>query len=105
KATYDIVTNNSTQIILDSKHLDIESVMADGKETEFSLGANDKILGQPLTITITKDTKKIEITYKTTKDTEALQWLKPEQTADKTKPFLFTQGQAILTRTWIPIQD
>ncbi|WP_417368875.1 M1 family metallopeptidase [Gelidibacter japonicus] len=105
KATYDIVTNNSTQIILDSKHLDIESVMADGKETEFSLGANDKILGQPLTITIAKDTKKIEITYKTTKDTEALQWLKPEQTADKTKPFLFTQGQAILTRTWIPIQD
>lgn len=105
KATYDIVNNNSTQIILDSKYLDIESVMADGKETEFSLGANDKILGQPLTITIVKNTKKIEIAYKTTAKTEALQWLKPEQTADKRKPFLFTQGQAILTRTWIPIQD
>ncbi|MBO3097292.1 M1 family metallopeptidase [Gelidibacter sp. DF109] len=105
KAIYDIVNNNSTQIILDSKNLTIESVMADGKETEFSLGANDKILGQPLTITIKKDTKKIEIIYKTTKDSEALQWLKPKQTADKTKPFLFTQGQAILTRTWIPIQD
>ncbi|HUH29112.1 M1 family metallopeptidase [Gelidibacter sp.] len=105
KATYDIVNNNSTQIILDSKHLDIESVTADGKETEFSLGAKDKIMGQPLTITIGKNTKKIEIVYKTTKDTEALQWLKPEQTTNKTKPFLFTQGQAILTRTWIPIQD
>lgn len=105
KATYDIVNNNSTQIVLDSKYLDIESVQADGKETEFSLGAKDKILGQPLTIAITKDTKKIEITYATTKKSEALQWLKPEQTADKTKPFLFTQGQAILTRTWIPIQD
>ncbi|WP_035478733.1 M1 family metallopeptidase [Gelidibacter mesophilus] len=104
-ATYDIVSNNSTQIILDSKHLEIDSVTADGKDTEFSLGANDKLLGQPLTITIDKNTKKIAITYKTTKDTEALQWLKPQQTADKTNPFLFTQGQAILTRTWIPIQD
>ncbi len=105
KATYDIENNNSSQIILDSKYLEIESVTADGKETEFSLGANDKQLGQPLTITINKNTKQIEITYKTTKETEALQWLKPQQTADKTNPFLFTQGQAILTRTWIPIQD
>lgn len=104
-ATYDIVNNKSTQIILDSKYLDIESVQADGKDTEFSLGATDKQLGQPLIITINKDTKKIAITYKTTKDTEAVQWLKPQQTADKIQPFLFTQGQAILTRSWIPIQD
>ena len=105
KATYDIKNNNSTQIILDSKFLDIESVLADGKETEFSLGANDKQLGQPLTITINKNTKQITIVYKTTRASEALQWLKPQQTSDKNHPFLFTQGQAILTRSWIPIQD
>ncbi|MEO9076200.1 MAG: M1 family metallopeptidase, partial [Gelidibacter sp.] len=105
KATYTIENNKSTQIILDSKFLDIESVQADGKDTEFSLGANDKQLGQPLTITINKDTKEISIVYKTTKNSEALQWLKPQQTADKKQPFLFTQGQAILTRSWIPIQD
>lgn len=104
-ATYDIVNNKSTQITLDTKFLDIEAVQADGKDTEFSLGAFDKILGQPLTIAINKDTKKIAIRYKTTKDTEAVQWLKPQQTADKTHPFLFTQGEAILTRSWIPIQD
>ena len=104
-ATYDIVNNNSTQIILDSKFLDIEAVQADGKDTEFALGASDKNMGQPLTITISKNTKQITITYKTTKKTEAIQWLKPQQTADKKQPFLFTQGEAILTRSWIPIQD
>src|SRR3546814_17590793 len=29
----------------------------------------------------------------------------PEQTLGKQKPYLFTQGEAILNRTWIPTQD
>lgn len=104
-ATYDIQNNNSDEIILDSKYLDIESVTADGKDTEFSLSKFDQQLGQALNIKIGKNSKQIAITYKTTKDTESVQWLNPQQTADKKYPFLFTQGQAILTRSWIPIQD
>ncbi len=34
-----------------------------------------------------------------------MQWLSPEQTTGGDHPFLFTQGQAILTRTWVPTQD
>jgi aminopeptidase N len=104
-ATYDIVNNGATTIILDAKYLEIVAVNADDDETEFQLGAMDESLGQPLRIEIKKSTKKIAITYKTTAQTEALQWLTAQQTADKKNPFLFTQGQAILTRTWIPIQD
>ncbi|WP_318640879.1 hydrolase/aminopeptidase [Flavobacterium ardleyense] len=104
-ATYDIENNDSDEIILDSKYLDIVSVTADGKDTEFSLGKFDQQLGQALNIKIQKGTKQIAVTYNTTKDTEAVQWLNPQQTADKKYPFLFTQGQAILTRSWIPIQD
>lgn len=104
-ATYDIENNDGNEIIFDTKFLVIEKVLADGNKTQFSLGEFDEMLGQPLMVDIKKDTKQITIFYKTTDKTEALQWLNPLQTADKKHPFLFTQGQAILTRTWIPIQD
>ncbi|MHA7944571.1 M1 family metallopeptidase [Formosa sp. 3Alg 14/1] len=104
-ATYNIKNNNAKEIILDAKYLNIIDVKADGEQTAFTLGDSDEKLGQPLAISIQETTKKIAITYQTTDKTEALQWLNAQQTADKTNPFLFTQGQAILTRTWIPIQD
>ncbi len=104
-ATYTIENNNASEIILDTKYLVIEKAEADGEPTDFELGNFDEQLGQPLHVAISENTKQIRIHYKTTDKTEALQWLSPQQTADKTHPFLFTQGQAILTRSWIPIQD
>lgn len=104
-ASYKIENNNATEIILDSKFLNIKSAEADGKTTPFTLGAFDQLLGQPLKIAITPNTKTVTVLYETTDKTEALQWLNAQQTTDKKHPFLFTQGQAILTRTWIPIQD
>lgn len=105
KATYNIENSNASEIVLDTKYLQIEKTQADGEDTKFILGDFDEQLGQSLKIDITKNTKTISVFYKTTSKTEALQWLNPQQTADKKFPFLFTQGQAILTRTWIPIQD
>lgn len=104
-ASYLITNNDASEIILDSKFLEIEKVQADGTDTNFILGDFDETLGNPLKISIKQDTKRVTVFYKTTSKTEALQWLTPQQTADKNQPFLFTQGQAILTRTWIPIQD
>ncbi len=38
-------------------------------------------------------------------DAAALQWLTPRRPPARRHPYLFSQGQAILNRTWIPTQD
>ncbi|WP_423146582.1 M1 family metallopeptidase [Rubrolithibacter danxiaensis] len=108
KATWTIDNpTGSDEIIFDTRQLNIQKVTLDGEkeETMFALGDEIKFLGKPLSIQIKPETKKITICYTTEKDAAALQWLNPEQTAGKKTPFLFTQSEAILARTWIPCQD
>ncbi|HRE74586.1 MAG TPA: M1 family metallopeptidase [Flavobacteriales bacterium] len=105
-ATYDITNEGGDTIIFDSKFLAIEKIVIDDKtEATFALGEDDELLGTPIFVPISRDAKKVAIHYSTTDHCEALQWLTPEQTAGKKQPYLLTQGEAILTRTWIPIQD
>ena len=104
--TIDNITKGN-EIIFDENTLNITKVTLDNdeKETQYKLGDTVEFHGKPLRITIEPNTTKVNIYYNTTKDGVALQWLKPEQTADKKKPFVFSQGQSIWTRTWIPCQD
>ncbi|AXB56399.1 hydrolase/aminopeptidase [Flavobacterium fluviale] len=99
--------SKGNEIIFDENTLEITKVTLgdDEKETKFKLGAATEFHGKPLRITIEPNTTKVNIYYNTTKDAVALQWLKPEQTADKKKPFLFSQGESVWSRTWIPCQD
>ena len=107
KAVFDIENNQSEKIFFDVNNLNIEKVTIGENDqvTKFKLGASQTHMGQPLEVDIQKDTRKVSIYYSTNPDAEAVQWLNPQQTAGKKHPFLFTQGQAILTRTWIPCQD
>jgi len=94
------------QVVLDIKALDIQRVTdASGAPLKFSIGKADVVRGSPLVIELPQGAQKVIITYQTTANTEALQWLEPAQTAGGKHPFLFSQGQAILTRTWLPTQD
>ena len=100
-------TAKGNEIIFDENTLNITKVTLgeEEKETKFELGKEVEFHGKPLHITIEPTTTKVNIYYNTTKESIALQWLKPEQTADKKKPFLFSQGESIWSRTWIPCQD
>ena len=110
-ATLDITAEpGATEIILDVRNLDIQDVRdASGAPLQFQTGATDPIMGQPLTIRFPAFTageqRRIVIRYATRPDAAALQWLTPQQTAGGQAPYMFSQGQAILTRTWVPTQD
>ena len=99
--------DGATQIVLDAHDLTIQKVTEnnDTNSLAFKLGEDLKYLGQSLTIDLLPTTKSVTIHYSTSPNALALQWLTAEQTEGKTAPFLFTQSQAILARTWVPIQD
>jgi leukotriene-A4 hydrolase len=108
KASWDIENiSKGTSIVFDENTLEISKVTLGDNETPttFILGDNVEYHGRQVRIQIKPDTKKVNIYYKTTKNAIALQWLEPAQTADKKYPFVFSQGESVWTRTWVPCQD
>jgi aminopeptidase N len=103
---YDLERNAEGDLILDADGLSITAARdADTEEElQYNLKEGDDY-GDELIIELKEGTKKVAVDYFTSPDAAALLWMDPEQTNDGKAPFLFTQGQAILTRSWIPIQD
>jgi leukotriene-A4 hydrolase len=99
-----------TPLILDTRDLNIEKVEVSdvGKSfgpTTFGVGNGDKILGSSLTIKLSPTAKFVRVYYSTSPTAGGLQWLSPAQTAGKKSPYMFSQAQSILARTFIPLQD
>jgi leukotriene-A4 hydrolase len=96
------------EIVLDSHGLAVTRVTDErGRDLPFATGAADGDKGAPLTIAMGPggERRRLILQYSASPKAEALQWLSPEQTAGKVHPFLFSQGQPTLNRTWIPTQD
>ena len=110
-ARHEMINKGADTAVFDINGLMIQKVTIGEKgaeeEADMFIDKMDKdsILGQALMVPIKKDTKFVNIYYQTTEQSDALDWLDTNLTSSKTKPFLYTQGQAILTRTWIPLQD
>ncbi|MGB0165732.1 MAG: M1 family metallopeptidase [Luteibaculum sp.] len=108
-ATWTVDLNkNSEEVIFDSYRLVIKNVSLNGEEVSWRMSEFDEILGSALMVDVSgveAQTVKIAIEYATPTSARALFWALPEQTFGKKNPFLFTQSQAILARTWIPCQD
>ncbi len=99
-------TGSGDVVIFDTKDLNIEEVtINDGIKAQYRLSENDSILGKALAVMIDSKTASVNIRYKTNPQAEAIQWLTPSQTSGKVHPFMFTQSQAVLARSWVPCQD
>lgn len=106
KAVLDILAApGAKEIVLDDDGLVIERITdAKGNPLVWTVGKRDEAKGAPLTVTLNEQ-KRIVIHYRSAPEAGALQWLPPALTAGKAKPFLFSQGQSINNRSWIPTQD
>lgn len=92
-------------LVVDDNGLRIVAVTdAQNRLLPYTIGPVDKVHGAPLTITLNGN-RTVKIAYASVPGAKALQWLSPEQTAGKKQPYLFSQGEAILNRSWIPTQD
>lgn len=96
----------SGYVDLDTKGLTIAAVTdAQGKTLRYEMASPQGFMGSKLRITVPDQPTQIRIAYSTAPSAEALQWLTPVQTTSGKWPFLFTQSQAILARTWFPCMD
>lgn len=106
--TIERVDPAATRLVLDTNDLDIRSVEVGGETfapATYSLGPDDPALGSKLEIDLPAGAQKVRIAYRTSPAAEALQWLTPEQTGGKKRPFMYSQNQSINARSMAPVQD
>ena len=97
-------------LVLDTTGLTIDKVTTVGGEPlRFELAEPHPALGTALLIYMEAGKEpgadQVTIAYHTGPESAGIQWLAPGQTAGGKKPYLFSQAQSILARTFLPCQD
>ncbi|KAJ1923530.1 Leucyl aminopeptidase yscIV [Tieghemiomyces parasiticus] len=120
-----VANADASEVVFDTKYLVIQGVevapapatdpaamtATDFRTVDYHLAAPHPKFGRALHVPLGHDTRVVDseylvrIRYETTRESSALQFLTPEQTAGKQHPYLFTQCQAIHARTMVPCQD
>ena len=107
-AAWDVeVAPGAMQLIMDINNLDIERIVLQPGDSAatYSIGGIEPYLGQPLAIDLRPGTAAVVVYYSTCPGYSALDWLEPAQTAGGRHPFLYTQSQPVLARSFFPCQD
>lgn len=111
--TFVVVAEGVERVLLDTFALVISSVISsvNGLPLVYKHLEPVETFGRALEIVIPSESRKpgsefaVTVAYETTDKGGAIQWLPPSQTDGKVHPFLFTQCQAIHSRSFFPSQD
>ena len=91
---------------LDTRDLRIDGITDEhGAVLRFSLGKPDPIRGAKLTVRFMKPSRTLTVSYATSPESSALQWLEPQHTAGGRHPCLYSQCQPHHARAMVPLQD
>ncbi|KAK9732373.1 Peptidase M1 N-terminal domain [Popillia japonica] len=104
------INEDVKELILDSKDLNIDSIYEKetGRKLNFTISSPIEEFGSKVSVELPPDAPTefvITIQYETSPNASGLQWLRPEQTAGKQHPYVFSQFQAIAARSFLPCQD
>ncbi|HUE99771.1 MAG TPA: M1 family aminopeptidase/hydrolase [Anaerolineales bacterium] len=105
EATYQFREPVHGSLFLDSFKLELLKAHTNGRELEWEFDAQDEILGERLHLKGLKGDSTFTLTFRTSPEARALQWLNESQTAGGSHPFLYSQCQAIHARSVFPCQD
>jgi len=109
-AEYEMQVKTSTysKLVFDATDINVKELRVNGKPAEFSMSPG--VFGTALSIVMPSDLEKnekfsVKIGYETSDSAKALLWMDPQQTIEKTHPYMYSQCQSIMARTILPCQD
>ena len=105
ESTYQMQEPVQGSLFLDSYRIDLREARTQDRELEWEFDERDEIRGERLHLKGLDGESSFTLTFRTSPEARALQWLNANQTAGGTHPFLFSQCQAIHARSIFPCQD
>jgi aminopeptidase N len=105
EARYQLQEPCMGSLYLDSFRIDLKKAYTEARELEWQFDAQDEVLGERLHLKGLEGDSTFTLTFQTSIEARALQWLNASQTAGGNLPFLFSQCQATHARSIFPCQD
>ena len=105
EAEYQLAEPVSGSLFLDTSKINLEAAQANGQALQWEFDEQDDLLGERLHLRGLENVSSFTLTFATSPEARALQWLPDVQTAGGEHPFLFSQCQAIHARSVFPCQD
>ena len=105
EATYQMHEPVSGSLYLDSFKIEMKDAHVNSRELEWAFDASDEVLGKRLHLKGFENDSSFTLTFKTSPEARALQWMNASQTLGGAHPFLFSQCQASNARSVFPCQD